>query len=75
MSKTVLLSRALNFLTVRAEHVEAQAAFRHAQGERALKVVKAGSISRFVQQEKSQKSAESLVGWCAKSDIQGTIDG
>jgi hypothetical protein len=41
----LLLIRALNVLTVRAELVEAQTAFRQTQGERILKLHEAGSIS------------------------------
>jgi hypothetical protein len=41
----MLLIRPLNVLTVRAELVEAQAAFRQTQGERILKLHEAGSIS------------------------------
>jgi hypothetical protein len=40
----MLLIRPLNVLTVRAESVEAQAAFRLAKGERILKRHKVGSI-------------------------------
>ena len=48
---TVLI-RPLNVLTVRAELVEAQAAFRQAQGERILKLHEAGSI-KFVNMSRS----------------------